>query len=47
MVPVSNVVATAVVGMPERTDVSAAVTVLDEVIEMSRGTGTRGGVARI
>ena len=28
MVPVSNVVGTAVVGMPERTDVSAAVTVL-------------------
>jgi hypothetical protein len=31
MVPVSNVVATAVVGMPERTDVSAAVTVLADV----------------
>ena len=31
MVPVSNVVATAVVGMPERTDLSAAVTVLADV----------------
>src|SRR5829696_4068798 len=31
MVPVSNVVATAVVGMPERTDVFAAVTVLADV----------------
>src|ERR671911_487234 len=31
MVPLSNVLGTAVVGMPERTDVSAAVTVLADV----------------